>query len=51
VLDLRRHYYAQTRWFFGAAGAVIVSSLLRPLAFDGRLPLDSTAGSSSRSSP
>jgi hypothetical protein len=44
VLDLRTHYYAQTRWFFGAAAGVIVSSLLRPIAFDGRLPLDLDRG-------
>lgn len=44
VLDLRAHYYAQTRWFFGAAAGVIVSSLLRPVAMDGRLPLDLDRG-------
>lgn len=40
ALDLRAHYYAQARWFYGAAAAVIVSSLLRPVAMDGRFPLD-----------
>ena len=40
TLDLRAHYYAQARWFYGAAGAVIGSSLLRPVVMDGRLPLD-----------
>ncbi len=44
VLDLRTHYYAQVRWFFGAAALVIASSLLRPLVFDGRLPLDADRG-------
>ena len=40
VLDLRAHYYAQTRWFFGATGGVIVSSLLRPVVIEGRFPFD-----------
>lgn len=44
VLDLRAHYYAQTRWFLGAAGGVIVSSLLRPVVMDGRMPLDLDRG-------
>ncbi|HEX6535212.1 MAG TPA: hypothetical protein VF041_11470 [Gemmatimonadaceae bacterium] len=44
VLDLRSHYYAQTRWFFGAAAAMIVSSLARPLVMEGRLPLDLDRG-------
>lgn len=39
-VDLRAHYFAQTRWFFGASVALIVSSLLRPLAMDGWIPLD-----------
>lgn len=43
-LDLRAHYYAQARWFYGAAAAVIVSSLLRPLVMDGGLPLDADRG-------
>jgi hypothetical protein len=40
TLDLRRHYYAQARWFFGAGLGVVASSILRPVALDGRLPLD-----------
>jgi hypothetical protein len=44
VLDLRAHYYAQTRWFFAAAGAVVASSVLRPLVFDGRIPIDLDRG-------
>ena len=40
VLDLRAHYYAQTRWFYGAAAGVIAASTLRPVVFDGVLPLD-----------
>jgi hypothetical protein len=44
VLDLRTHYYAQTRWFFGAGVATVAVSLLRPLAIDGRLPLDLDRG-------
>jgi hypothetical protein len=44
VLDLRTHYYAQARWFYAGAAAVIVSSLLRPVLFDGRLPLDLDRG-------
>ena len=44
VLDLRAHYYAQTRWFFGAACGVIVSSLLRPVVMDGSFPLDLDRG-------
>ncbi|HEU4642235.1 MAG TPA: hypothetical protein VFS44_07240 [Gemmatimonadaceae bacterium] len=44
VLDFRAHYYAQTRWFFGAAAGLLVSSLLRPLVIDGRLPLDLDRG-------
>ncbi|MBA3671548.1 MAG: hypothetical protein H0W68_05935 [Gemmatimonadaceae bacterium] len=40
ILDLRAHYYAQRPWFFGAAAAVVASSLLRPVVMDGRLPLD-----------
>lgn len=43
-LDLRAHYYAQSRWFFSAGVLVIVSSLLRPIAMDGRLPLDLDRG-------
>lgn len=44
TLDLRAHYYAQARWFFGAAAAVIVSSLLRPVVLDGEFPLDLDRG-------
>ncbi len=44
TLDLRAHYYAQTRWFYGAAALVVVVSLLRPLAMDGRVPLDLDRG-------
>jgi hypothetical protein len=44
TLDLRAHYYAQARWFYGAAGLVIVSSLLRPVAIDGAFPLDADRG-------
>lgn len=43
-VDLRAHYYAHRRWFFGAAAAVIISSLLRPLVIDGRIPLDLDRG-------
>jgi hypothetical protein len=39
-LDLRAHYYAQTRWFFAAALLVALSSLVRPLVIDGRIPAD-----------
>ena len=39
-LDLRTHRYAQTRWFFGAGAAVVLASVLRPLALDGRIPPD-----------
>ena len=38
TLDLRRNYYTQAPWFFGAASLVIVASLMRPLAFDGAIP-------------
>ena len=44
TLDLRAHYYAQARWFFGAGVAVVASSLLRPVVFDGHLPLDLDRG-------
>ncbi|HEY0778498.1 MAG TPA: hypothetical protein VGD56_11090 [Gemmatirosa sp.] len=43
-VDLRAHYYAQARWFFGAVELVILSSLLRPLVFEGRIPLDLDRG-------
>ena len=43
-LDLRAHYYAQTRWFYGAAAAVVVTSLLRPVVMGGRVPLDLDRG-------
>jgi len=43
-LDLRAHYHAQARWFFAAGALVIVSSLLRPIAMDGRFPLDLDRG-------
>ena len=43
-LDLRAHYHAQARWFFAAGALVIVSSLLRPLVMDGRIPLDLDRG-------
>lgn len=36
-LDLRAHFYAQTRWFFGATAAAILASLARPMVLDGRL--------------
>jgi hypothetical protein len=39
-LDLRAHYHAQARWFFGALALVIVCSLLRPVVMDGHFPLD-----------
>lgn len=39
-IDLQANYYAQTPWFFTALAGVIVLSLLRPVVFDGRLPLD-----------
>jgi hypothetical protein len=44
VLDLQAHYYAQLRWFFGAGAIVIASSLLRPVAMDGRFPVDTDRG-------
>lgn len=40
VLDLRAHYVAQTRWFYGAALLVACSSLARPLVMDGAIPVD-----------
>ncbi len=43
-VDLREHYHAQARWFFGAVELVILSSLLRPLVIDGRIPLDVDRG-------
>jgi hypothetical protein len=39
-LDLRAHYYAQARWFFGAALLVLLSSLARPLVLVGAVPVD-----------
>ncbi|HZF68440.1 MAG TPA: hypothetical protein VEZ47_10410 [Gemmatirosa sp.] len=39
-LDLRAHYHAQTRWFYGAALLVVLSSLARPLALDGGIRRD-----------
>ncbi len=40
TIDLRANYFAQRSWFFGAAAGVVVLSLLRPVIFDGHLPLD-----------
>lgn len=39
-IDLRANYFAQAPWFFSALAGVIIVSLLRPVAIDGRLPLD-----------
>lgn len=37
ALDLRVNYFAQTRWFFGILVALILTSLARTYAIDGRL--------------
>ena len=39
-IDLRANYFAHAPWFFSAMAGVIVVSLLRPVAIDGRFPLD-----------
>ncbi|MBN8483073.1 MAG: hypothetical protein J0L88_15915 [Xanthomonadales bacterium] len=38
AVDLRRHYAAQQRWFFGLAIAMTATSLLKDVVFEGRLP-------------
>ncbi len=38
ALDLRANYFAHARWFFGMFVALLVVSLLRTYATDGRLP-------------
>jgi hypothetical protein len=37
ALDLRANYYAQSRWFFGMIVALLLVSLLRTYATEGRL--------------
>jgi hypothetical protein len=43
-VDLRAHYFAQFRWFFGLAMLLILLSLARPLALDGRITPSLDAG-------
>lgn len=38
ALDLKANYFAQVRWFFGMIIALLLFSLLRAVAIDGRLP-------------
>lgn len=38
VVDLRAHYYAQTRWFFALFGVLLVTSLVKDLTLSGSLP-------------
>lgn len=38
ALDLRTNYYAQVRWFFGILLALLIISLARTFALEGRLP-------------
>ena len=44
VVDLREHFFTHRSWFFGAAFASVVFSLLKTLAIHGHLPdrVDST---------
>ena len=37
--DLRAHYYAQTRWFFGLFAVLLVVSLGKDLVLRGSLPV------------
>ena len=37
-VDLREHYFAHVRWFFGLMVALLLSSLLKDLIFNGHLP-------------
>ena len=39
-IDLRANYFDQAPWFFASAAAFTIFSALRPLVFDGALPLD-----------
>jgi hypothetical protein len=39
-VDLREHYFDHRRWFFAMLIAVLVSSLVKSIAIDGRLPND-----------
>jgi hypothetical protein len=36
--DLRRHYFDQTRWFFGLGTVLLVVSVAKDLVLDGRIP-------------
>ena len=38
TVDLRRHYFRQTRWFFGIGVALLAVSLLKDVVLDGTLP-------------
>ncbi|MBP6011633.1 MAG: hypothetical protein KBA31_05330 [Alphaproteobacteria bacterium] len=38
ALDLRVNYYAQARWFFGILLTLLLTSLARTFALEGRLP-------------
>jgi hypothetical protein len=38
AVDLREHYYAHSRWFFALLLALILVSLLKSLAVEGKLP-------------
>ena len=40
AVDLRAHYYDQTRWFFGAVLLTIVASLARPIVLSGHFSLN-----------
>lgn len=39
ALDLRANYFAQARWFFGIILALLLTSLARTFALQGRLPM------------
>lgn len=39
AVDLRAHYYAQARWFFGLFAALLVVSLVKDLVLRGALPV------------
>jgi hypothetical protein len=38
VIDLRQHFFAHRSWFFGAAFATVLFSLLKTVALSGHLP-------------
>jgi len=44
VVDLRQHYYAHVRWFFGLFIAVLLTSLTKDLVNSGHLPERTNAG-------